>query len=319
MRHLKLMITFFALSAIVLVSCNNEESLIPDDKGRLNVHITDAPFPIDLVGSTEVTIDRVEVRKQAEAGMDEDQDSFIIVSNETVTINLLDLTNGITVLMGSVDLDPGYYDQIRLHVVDAAITLKDGSRFDLKVPSGNASGLKIKIQPSVYIEAEQSSDVLLDFDLSRSFVVNGKIDGKINGFNFKPVVRGIYMKHAGSVEGTVTDTTGNPIKNAMVQVFIPGENDDNEEGEDENSMISGSSDDDGDKGPVSSFTGENGAYKIIGLPVGIYTVVCTHDEFVSDTLTMVSVGTEAETIVNFELIPDEEEVEDDDVDDDTED
>ena len=318
MRHLKLIITVFALSALALVSCNNDENLIPDDKGRLNVHITDAPFPIGLVGSTEVTIDRVEVRKQAEAGMDEDQDSFIIISSETVTIDLLNLTNGVTELMGSVDLDPGYYDQIRLHVVDATVTLKDGSTFDLKVPSGSTSGLKIKIQPSVYVEAGKSSDVLLDFDLSRSFVVKGKIDGKISGFNFKPVVRGIYLKHAGSVEGTVTDTTGTPIENAMVQIFVPGEN---EDGEDDDSMKSGSSDDDGededgDKGPVSSFTDANGTYKIIGLPAGTYTVVCTHDEFVSDTITNVAVSVESETVVNFELLPDEDEVEDDDDDDD---
>jgi hypothetical protein len=32
---------------------------------------------------------------------------------------------------------------------------------------------------------------------------------------------------------------------------------------------------------------------------------------VSDTITLVTLSTEAETIVNFELIPDEEEVEDD--------
>lgn len=313
MRHLKLMITVFALSALALVSCNNEEHMIPEDKGRLNVHITDAPFPIDMVGSTEVTIDRVEIRKQAEMGLDEGHDSFVVISNETVTIDLLDLTNGVTEVLGTADLDPGNYDLIRLHVVDASITLNDGSTYDLKVPSGDASGLKIKIQPSVYIEAGQSSDVLLDFDLSRSFIVKGNFKkGTFSGFIFKPVVRGIYMKHAGSVEGTVTDSTGTPVKNAMVEVFIPGQNDDmdddeSDEGADDDSMKSGDYDKNGEDedcndDSASTFTDEDGAYKIIGLPEGTYTVVCTHDDFLSDTLTNVVVSAEAETIVNFELL-----------------
>lgn len=306
MKQLKLMITVFALGAMTLVSCNTDNALIPEHKGRLNVHLTDAPFPIDLISSTEVRIDKLEIRKKAEAEADED--SFMVISEQTVNINLLDLTNGVTELLTTVDLDPGYYDMIRMHVVDANITLKDGTTYNLKVPSGDASGLKIMLQPAVYIEAGVEADVLLDFDVSRSFVVKGNVKGKITGFNFKPVVRGIFLKHAGSIEGIVINSEGDPLENAMVQVYMPSHNDDidddeNEDGDDDELKSGSSNDDSCYKGPVSAFTNEEGKFKIIGLPGGSYTVICSIDGFVSDTLTDVKVANNTNTVVNFELLP----------------
>lgn len=312
MKKLKFMITTLALASISLLSCEKLDNLIPENKGRLNVHLTDAPFPIDLIGSTQVTIDGVEIRKKIEHENGAEMDSFLVVSNETANFNLLELTNGVSELLATIDLDPGYYDMIRLHVVDATITMKDGTTFDLDIPSGDASGLKILLQPAVYIEAGKIADVLLDFDVSRSFIVKGNIKGKINGFIFKPVVRAIFMKYAGSIEGQVTDTSGVPIENAMVQVFIPDDDgeideEDPEEGNENGEMKSGKKDkdngkdDDCDKGPVSSFTDESGQYKIIGLPEGTYTMVCSYEGFLSDTITGVVVSAEAETTVNFEL------------------
>ena len=65
MKYLKLIFGAILLSAIFFFSCNNSDQLIKDGKGRLNVHITDSPFPIDLVSSTMVTFDKVEIRKKA--------------------------------------------------------------------------------------------------------------------------------------------------------------------------------------------------------------------------------------------------------------
>lgn len=53
-------------------------------------------------------------------------------------INLLELTNGVTELIA--DLEVGTYDEIRLHAVDAKVTLKDGLDYYLKIPSGSCSG-----------------------------------------------------------------------------------------------------------------------------------------------------------------------------------
>ncbi|MDD4226877.1 MAG: DUF4382 domain-containing protein [Mariniphaga sp.] len=190
MQKMKLLLPALILS-LLFFSCNNEdEPAITSGKARINILLTDAPYPIDLISSAFVTIDRVEIRQTSGAGMDEEADSFIVISEGEMDFDLLQLTNGITEHMGSADLEAGYYDMVRLHVTDATVFLKNGSRHDLKIPSGSSSGLKIKINPGIYIDEGQTADVLLDFDVSRSFIIRGNPNGNFNGFIFKPVVRG---------------------------------------------------------------------------------------------------------------------------------
>ncbi|MCG6188620.1 DUF4382 domain-containing protein [Maribellus maritimus] len=260
MRKLKFIIIGIVISSIAMVSCNNnDEKISMDGKGRINVHLTDAPFPVDLISHTYVTIDRVEIRQKTEVDMEESDDTFLVLSEETMVVDLLELTNGITEQIASVDLEAGYYDMVKLRVTDATVVLTNGSEFELKVPSGSSSGLKVKIQPEIYLEEGQTSDVLLDFDVSKSFVVKGSLDN-IKGFNFKPVVRGVYMGAAGRIEGNVTDTLEAPLEDVMVKAWLNSEM--------ENSNL------EEDSTYVSSFTDELGDYKIIGLREGTYTVVC---------------------------------------------
>lgn len=273
------------LSAIILsfifFSCNTDEYETPAGKGRINVLLTDAPYPIDLISSTYVTIDKVEIRQRTEAGMDEDADSFIVVAEGEMEFDLLQLTNGITEQLGAVDLDAGYYDMIRLHVTDATVVLKDGTRHDLQIPSGSSSGLKVKIDPVIYLEEGQTSDVLLDFDVSRSFIVKGSLVAGIKGFIFKPVVRGVYLGAAGRIEGSVSDTASVALENAMIKLFIP-END---------SLL------------MSAFTDVEGDYRLIGVPGGTYTVVSELEGYESDTLQNVTVTAGETTTIEHLLVP----------------
>ncbi len=280
--------TLFIVSILFFTSCNNgDENNIPAGKGHLSVHLTDTPFPIDMISSTTVTIDNVEIRKQMEDAMGEDKDTFIVLSNKVMKVNLLELTNGLTEQIATSDLDAGNYDMIRLHVVDATVELKDGSTYDLKIPSGSTSGIKVKINPAVYLTEGQTYDVLLDFDVSRSFVLKGNLK-HIVGFNFKPVIRGVFLGAAGRIEGNVTDTSGVNLENALVKSWISEYND---------KLKSDST----DVHIVSSFTDFDGNYKLVGLPEGIYTVVCSHDGYKNDTVKNVSVMVGESTPVNFSL------------------
>lgn len=308
MRNLKLLITVLTLSIFVISGCSTNDSNIPPNKARINIQLTDSPFPIHLISSTLVTIDKVEIRKMMENDSNQTEDSYILLSDVEMEINLLDLTNGITELIATTDLDPGYYDVIRLHVVDATLVLNDETVFDLKVPSGSTSGIKIKVKPAIYLTEGQTADVLLDFDVSRSFVMKGKMGKHINGFNFKPVIRAVYMGAAGRIEGLVTDTTGMPLENARIKVWMPdeyfGEVVDDENGE----VIDGLSEESDDVKEgfqiVSTFTDAKGNYKLIGIPEGMYSVMCEMEEYKSDTVNDVSVIAGNATTVDFELIED---------------
>jgi hypothetical protein len=292
MKHLKLFVGFLILSAMILVGCTREENLIPENKGRLNVYLTDAPFPVGLVEHAFVTIDRVEIRQRIEAEGEEDEGAFIVISEGAMEFDLLQLTNGVTTHLAMADLEPGSYDMIRLHVVDARIVLADGNDYDLKIPSGSASGLKIKVEPAISIAEGQTSDVLLDFDISKSFVALGNVKaGQIHGFIFKPVVRGIYMGAAGRIQGTVTDAGGQPLENAWVKLIVPvsGTASEAEEG-------------DGDNVLVSAYTDASGNYKLIGLPEGTYSMECELEGFGSLITEEIEVKAGILTTVNFTLI-----------------
>ena len=282
MKKLGTVITFIALGIIIFNACNQDDTFTtPKTKSKLNVYLTDAPFPVELVSQTIVNIDKIEIRKQ---GSDSTDAGFIVISEEPIEIDLLSLSNGLTEQLASVELDSGSYDMIRMHVTDSKVILKDNTEFDLKIPSGSSSGLKIKIDPSIEVSSGQNIDVLLDFDVSKSFVAKGNWKGgKINGFNFKPVVRCVLLGMAGRIEGTVSDTASNALENAAVKVWLPTTEND--------SLI------------TSSFTDSNGKYQVIGILSGTYYLTTELDSFQTDTVWNVDVLQGQSTQVDIQLTP----------------
>ena len=142
------------------------------------------------------------------------------------------------------------------------------------------------------------------------------MNGHINGFNFKPVVRGVYLGAAGSVDGTVTDTTGMPLEHAMVKVVSDKSSDyyddedqygdDDENGEDEADEKSAFCNDKNNH-MVATFTDADGNYKLIGLPEGTYTLACSLEGYENDTITDVTVAAGEATTIDFSLVPVEQE------------
>lgn len=284
MKKLGIILTFIVLGIIIFNACTKENEITTSQtKSKLTVYLTDAPFPIDLVSKTIVNIDKIEIRKQA---ADSSNAEFIVLSEDPIQVDLLSLSNGLTEQLASVELDSGRYDMIRMHVTDSKVILKDNTEFDLKVPSGSSSGLKVKIDPSIEVSSGQIIDVLLDFDVSKSFVAKGNWKGgKLNGFNFKPVVRGILLGMAGQIEGTVTDTTGTALEKAAVKVWLPTNETEND------SLI------------TSSFTDSDGKYKIIGILSGTYYLTTELDSFQTDTVWNVNVTQGQSTTVDVQLVP----------------
>ena len=117
--------------------------------------------------------------------------------------------------------------------------------------------------------------------MSKSFVAKGKLDGPkgITGFNLKPVVRAVNMAAAGRLRGTVTDTLDAGI--ADVQVSISS----------------------GDSVLTNTFTDTAGAYALMGIPVGTYSVEAAAAGYLSDTAEDVVVDEQGMTVQNFTLLP----------------
>lgn len=263
-----------------------------DGMGRLTVRLTDAPFPYEEVDQANVTIFKVEIRKASdEESEGEDEGSpFITLMNEDVRVNLLTLINGATEELADLEIPAGTYDLVRVYVKDANVVLKDGETYDLKVPSGAQTGIKVFVKPWITVSGGLSSDLLLDFDVSKSFVARGNISRpNFNGFIFKPVILASNTSTSGSLAGTVS-TLMDEMETGLGDVQI--------------SVIAA------DTIYKSGQSGVDGDYLIEGILSGSYRAVAEKEGYVSSDTVAVQVDVANITIQDF-FIEKEEETTDD--------
>lgn len=254
---------FFVFTVFISCTDNDDKNR---DYGRLSVNLTDAPFPHDLVAEANVTIFKIEARYKGDVDIisvvednsdssmiTEEKSSFVVLMEDEMEVNLLDLTNGVTKNLVDLDVPVGIYDLVRVYVKGVNVVLTDGSTFDLKVPSGEQTGIKIFIKPGLVVEGGLSADLLLDFDVSKSFVAKGGGSNfeNITGFNFKPVIKACNMSTAGTLSGKVTtlqEEVAVGLKGAQVAVFAA------------------------DTLNTTTFTDADGKYMVMGLMAGSYDV-----------------------------------------------
>lgn len=251
MKRFNYLITVMAC-AVLLFSVNSCSDDDTSSVGKLSLKLTDAPFPSDLVSEANVTINKIEVRNSSKT----DENPFIVLSEESRKFNLLELTNGVTETLVDLEVPVGDYDLIRLYVADAEIILKDGKKYDLKVPSGAQTGIKIFIDPSIKVKGGLTTELLLDFDVNNSFKAKGDPSSPegINGFNFVPVIKASNVSTTGTVEGSVVDSAEKAVKGAVVSILSDGEV------------------------YTTALTNDEGKFVVLGLKAGTYSVKVEYNE-----------------------------------------
>ena len=215
-----------ALAATAAVACTESDTL-ESGSGQLTIRLTDAPFPFNEVKSVDVHVVRIDARvadvDSAEAADDSDDGWRTLVSPDEV-IDLLDLTGGKTANLGTVSLPAGTYRGFRM-VIDAdesGVTLNDNSTPEVKWPSAGNNGIKIRLDEPVVI-GEGTTELLIDFDVGRSFVVRGNSISQ-NGLLFKPVIHAVTSQGTGGLSGTIRgdSATGTALSGVTVEVLKDG-------------------------------------------------------------------------------------------------
>jgi len=260
MKKIRLLMgTLALLGTVILSGCKDMDQVNDSDKnGNLVIRITDAPFPVSMVDSAIVAITKVEIRKLSEG--EEIEYPFITIWEGFEEFNLLELMNGKSEELVDIQIEAGKYDLIRLYVDEARLVVKEGDTHHMKVPSGAQTGIKIFMKPPLQVAGGLTTDVLLDFDLSRSFVLKGntKSPAGIKGFNFKPVIRAVNYTTAGTIEGMVMNSE-TALENAYVLLEQVVEEDTFE--------------------ITSAYTNDTGYYAMPGIPAGLYRISATLAEF----------------------------------------
>ncbi len=242
---------------VLTASCQRSDDLT----GRVVVKITDEPFPISLIADAGVTITKVEIRaaesevteENTEGEDGEEESPFIVLWEGSRELKLLDLRNGVTEELADLEIPAGAYDLVRVHVSDASIVLTDDlGSFSVDVPSGSSSGVKVFIKPGLTVSGGLTSELLLDFSVEKSFVLQGDLDtpAGIKGFNFKPVIRAANNSVAGRIEGMVLENVDDaqvPMGAATVLLW-------------------------GGELELATTTEDDGSYAFLGVPAGEYQI-----------------------------------------------
>lgn len=286
----------------LLGSCDSDSESVPQGTGTLVVRMTDAPFPYEMVAEANVTVFKIDARLKdgeiPEEGMEgepgdpvEAGSPYIVLMEEEIPLNLLELTNGITAKLAELEVPAGSYDLVRIYVKGVNVVLKDGTTYDLKVPSGEQTGIKVFINPELVVAGGLSTDLLLDFDVSRSFVAKGSLNSPqgINGFNYKPVIKATNNSIAGTLSGRVTtlleDETVLGLEGAEVSVYAA------------------------DTLNTTTFTDADGGYAVLGLLAGTYEVDVNLEGYEPAFAEDVNIIAANRTTLDFELTALEEPVE----------
>jgi len=211
------------LAVTASVACSDS-----DGSGKLTVQMTDAPFPYSEVSAVNVFVVRIDARTTdvttAEAENSTNTTGWTTIAAPNRVINLMTLTGGVTTNLGTTELSTGTYNAFRL-VIDPAqsgVTLKSGAAVNTIFPSAAQSGIKINLAEPIEV-TEDSTVMILDFDIGKSFVMRGNSIAQ-NGLAFKPVIRAIATELTGGLSGSVRadSPTGATMADVTVEILKAG-------------------------------------------------------------------------------------------------
>lgn len=226
------------LFALVLTACGGGSSSISGETGTLYLSLADATT--DEYQAVYVTIKEVWVHV---GGNEENDRNWEVVASRDETYELLDLVNGVREELGISELLTGHYTQMRLIIGDVPdnginifseshphanyIIDSVGIYHELKIPSGLQSG--IKIVNGFDINANETTELILDFDAMRSVVKPGSEDKWL----LKPTIKVLDTRDDSIVRGAVAgiaDETEAVLERVLVsaQTYDPNADDVNQ-------------------------------------------------------------------------------------------
>jgi hypothetical protein len=191
MKRVFVAIVVFIIGAMLLTGCdaagyptidqivNGNTNTSGPSTGTIEVLVTDAPN--HDVSRVELTVSQVEVHK---AGDDGESGNWTVLDIQEETFNLLDLQNGLTMLLAGGQVEAGKYTQLRMTVFEVIVDYDDVVGAKAEVPSGT-----LKFVRPFTLEAGGTITLLVDIDAAKSVIVTGGGKQGKSKVMFKPVVK----------------------------------------------------------------------------------------------------------------------------------
>jgi len=188
MKSTYLALVIVLLSSVIISACITA----PVGQSTLIIAVKDAPKTTDIgtitylglnisevsvhQASANQTINDTDEEMTTEESNDTSTGGWIVVVNQTQTVNLMNLTN-VSQVLGQKTMDAGRYTQIRLKIDSGTITV-NGTDYNLTVPSG-----VLKLNRGFVLEPDKTLRLTLDFNVERSIIRTGT-----NQYKLEPVI-----------------------------------------------------------------------------------------------------------------------------------
>ena len=220
------------LAALAMAACDGTGA---SGGARVSIRLTDAPGDLK---EAWVRVDRIYL--QGGPADSAGGGRVDLLATRTDWVDLLTLSGGRTAeLVNGAVVPAGSYSELRFVVCEAYVVTKDGAVYatpdaqlpagvsatgQLVVPSGCASGVKVKFPADAPVELENESTILtVDFDVSQSF---GHQAGNSGKWIMHPVMHATAVGFSGGIAGTVAVAQGVTLPTCggsvvAVTAFVP--------------------------------------------------------------------------------------------------
>jgi hypothetical protein len=202
---------FLSILLLTFYNCTNSSNdpiNQNDGPARISIKLVDGPGDYDQVF---VEIVDIMIKMNDDSEGDGGWESTGATGG---SYDLLTLTGGQSaILVDDYEVLDGELSQIRLVLGEDNYVVKDGEEYDLKTPSAQQSGLKVKVNQTV--EAGYLYSFVLDFDVAKSIVDAGNS----NNIILKPVIYASLEAASGIIKGVISPSDFQ----TEVSVMVDGE------------------------------------------------------------------------------------------------
>jgi len=176
------------------VDSTNRGEVISEIARRTGLSATEIESVLEFENETK------EAEESDETEVESKERNWITVFEGSKTFNLLDYTGNIVGILGETSLTPGKYEQIRLFIDSATITVNGETKL-LIVPSK-----VLKIVEGFNVEANHTLVLTLDFEVERS------IKKENNNYILRPTIKILENKFHEETEEEIEDELGEELE-----------------------------------------------------------------------------------------------------------
>jgi hypothetical protein len=192
----------------------------------ITMQVTDAAVEFSMVEQAVLQVSKVEIH----LATDPVGQLATLYSGVPLSFDLRALVNGTTQTLLQPQLDPGVYDQVRLTVSGGTLELTNGNVYSAAAGNISVVGtgeVDVFLSPAVDLAAGAVETVLLDFDLTKTFVPVPPADPlTATSYDIQPTVKGSDLSATGAVSGSVVQSAAGggfePVDGATIYLLPPG-------------------------------------------------------------------------------------------------